>query len=588
MTRHLQGVGASPGRTYGEARRFEWDVPRVEHRTIEPDEVEDEVQRFQDARAAAREDIRELREQTADRLGKIEAQIFDPQILMLDDPDLVDGTLSYIRDNFLSAERAFDWRVLETRSQILDAGHAMVMDRLADLEDVRVRVLSHLLDRNVDPQFGEDGEDRILTASELTPGCAVQLDSERVEGILTAAGSRSSHSAVLARSLGIPAVVGVGPELEEIEDGTPVIVDGHVGRVVVDPSQDDLETFRRAVESTGRTEERLQEIVDAPGETADGVEVALQANLDQPHDTEEAVRVGAQGVGLFRSEFLVIGHRTVPTEEEQYEAYREVVSAFPDQPVNLRTFDIGGDKFPMFLQAPPEENPFLGWRAIRVCLDRPDLFRRQLRAALRAGAHGRMRLMLPFVVSVSEIRRTKEHLREVIDELEVDGEVRDVPLGVMVETPAAVETIDLMTPHVDFLSLGTNDLTQYTLAADRGNAKLSGIFDPLHPALVRSYSRLRRQAERDDCELSVCGELASDPVGVAVLLGLGYRQFSVPPSTLPELKEVIRSVEVSELEQMTSPLADRETAGEIRAPFERYLESVSSLPQAPTARLSQE
>lgn len=587
MTRHLQGVGASPGRTYGGVRRFEWDVPRVDHRTIEPDEVEDEVQRFQDAREAAREDIRELREQTAERLGKIEAQIFDPQILMLDDPDLVDGTLAYIRDNYLSAERAFDWRVLETRSQILDAGHAMVMDRLADLEDVRVRVLAHLLDRNVDPQFWEDGENRVLTASELTPGCAVQLDPDRVDGILTAAGSRSSHSAVLARSLGIPAVVGVGPELEEIEDGTPVIVDGHVGRVVVDPSEDDLETFRRAVESTGRREERLQEIVDAPGETADGVEVALQANLDQPHDTEEAVRVGAQGVGLFRSEFLVIGHRTVPTEEEQYEAYREVVSAFPDQPVNLRTFDIGGDKFPMFLQAPPEENPFLGWRAIRVCLDRPDLFRRQLRAALRAGAHGRMRLMLPFVVSVSEIRRTKEHLREVIDELEVDGEVRDVPLGVMVETPAAVETIDLMTPHVDFLSLGTNDLTQYTLAADRGNAKLSGIFDPLHPALIRSYSRLRRQAERDDCELSVCGELASDPVGVAVLLGLGYRQFSVPPSTLPELKEVIRSVEVSELEQMTSPLAERETAGEIRAPFERYLESVSSLPQAPTARLSQ-
>jgi len=496
VTRHLQGVGASPGRTYGEVRRFEWDVPRVEHRTIDPDEVEEEVQRFQEAREAARGDIQELRDRTAERLGKIEAQIFDPQILMLDDPD-------------------------------------------------------------------------------------------RVDGILTAAGSRSSHSAVLARSLGIPAVVGVGSELEEIEDGTPVILDGHVGRVVVDPSEEELETFRQAVETSGEREQRLQEIVEAPSETEDGVAVALQANLDQPHDTEEAVRVGAQGVGLFRSEFLVIGHRTVPTEEEQYEAYREVVSAFPDQPVNLRTFDIGGDKFPMFLQTPPEENPFLGWRAIRVCLDRPDLFRRQLRAALRAGAHGRMRLMLPFVVSVSEIRRTKELLRDVISELEVEGEVGDVPLGVMVETPAAVETIDLMTPHVDFLSLGTNDLTQYTLAADRGNAKLSGIFDPLHPALVRSYARLQRQAERDDCELSVCGELASDPVGVAVLLGLGYRQFSVPPSTLPELKEVIRSVEVSELEEMTVPLADRETAGEIRAPFERYLESVSRLPQAPTARLSQ-
>jgi phosphotransferase system enzyme I (PtsI) len=357
-----------------------------------------------------------------------------------------------------------------------------------------------------------------------------------------------------------------------------------VGRIIVEPSENELSTFREAIRSSGARRERIQDLAGRPTRTADGERVVLQANLDQPHDVDQARRVGAEGVGLFRSEFLVIGRRAVPSEEDQYDAYRRVVRAFPDAEVTLRTFDIGGDKFPIFLQAPPEENPFLGWRAIRVCLERPELFRRQLRAALRAGREGRMRLLLPFVVSVSEVRRTREILRDVREGL--DGDAGEVPLGVMVETPAAAATVDLLAPHVDFMSLGTNDLTQYTLAADRGNAKLSELFDPLHPALLRSYRTVLDAAEEAACEVSVCGELASDPVGVAVLLGLGYRKFSLSPSTFPEIKELVLALDTGELRRITASLHEVEEADEVRAPVERYVESLWTSAPPPTTRLS--
>ncbi len=588
MSWKLQGIGASAGRVMGEVRRVHRGIDRVPHRTIEPGRVDDELRRFTEAREWALERTRELRERTADRLGEVEAKIFDPQALMLEDPDLVEGTEAYIRENFLSAERAFDWRLLELRSQFLDAAHAMVADRLADLRDIRLRVLGRLLEREVEPAL-DGAEPSILAFDELTPSFAVNLDPERVEGLLTAAGSRASHSAVLARSLEIPAVVGIGDRLQEIDPGDRVILNGSTGRVLVDPDPGQVEAFEQSLVETAERRRRLRELADRPTETSDGERVRLRANLDQPDEAEEAVRFGPEGVGLFRSEFLVIGRRTVPGEEEQYRAYRQVVEAFPDEPVTLRTFDIGGDKFPIFLQVPREENPYLGWRAIRVCLDLPDLFRNQLRAALRAARHGRLRLLLPFVTSVDEVRRTRELLREVREELEEteggDG-AAEVPVGIMVETPAAVETVDLLAPVVDFLSLGTNDLTQYVTAVDRGNARLADRYDPLHPALFRLYRRLRRAADRHEVPVSVCGDLATDPVGLAVLLGLGYREFSLPPASILEAREWIRALDTGELEEICSGLDHAETAGEIRAPVRLYLEGTAPPDAVLSGRLS--
>lgn len=566
---HVLGLAAAPGRSLGIVRRVSWDVPSPPHRTIRPEEIAGEIERFETARLEAIEGIRGLREQTARNLGELEAKIFDPQILMLEDPELVEGTRRYIRENFLAADRAFDWRMTELRTAMLDAAHLMMLDRQADLMDVRARVLSHLDDHGADT-LRLPSEEAILLFDDLTPSVAVRLDPARVLGLVIGAGSRTAHSAILARSMGVPAVVGVGAGLSRIPDGATVLMDGDTGRIVVDPSEPEIRSFHDVEERLTEWRTQFWERPPGPVSTADGRDVHLRANLDQPHDVHAAQRVGAEGVGLFRTEFLVIGQRVIPSEREQYEAYRQVLDGVPGQPVTLRTFDIGGDKFPLFLDMPPEENPYLGWRAIRVCLDLPDLFRNQLRAVLRAqGDSNRMRILLPFVISLEEVLATRELLAEVAADLGRGRE--DVPLGIMIETPAAVETLDLLSPHVDFASLGTNDLAQYSLAVDRGNARLAHLADPLHPALVRMYHRIRKTASGTGLELGVCGDLASDPIGLALLVGLGYRDFSLAPTSIPEIRELLGTLSAAELAELCDDLDDPERVSTLKRRLAEYL-----------------
>lgn len=578
MSREFEGVGASPGRVLGRVRRLEWEIPPVPHRTIGPEDVDSELERFEEARKQAIARVIELQAETTDLLGRFEGKVFESQAFMIDDPDLIAGTIAYIRDNFLAAERAFELQVLEYRVRMLDSPHAMVLDRLPDLHDVRLGVLSCLLDRPEPSLEGpEAGPAMILVAQDIAPSLAVRMRPEHVLGVVTASGSRGSHSVLIARSLGIPAVVGVGADLSRIADGAKILVDGHTGRLIIDPTEAEEDGYRRAVVRTAARRKILARLAAEPTETVDGVHTIVQANLEQPFDVEQAIRLGAEGVGLFRSEFLVIGRREIPSEEEQYEAYTAVVEAFPGREVTLRTFDIGGDKFPLFLSMPAEENPYLGWRAIRVCLDLPDPFRNQLRAAVRASAHGDLRLLIPFVTSADELARTRERLAEVYESLDMVESGHRIPVGVMVETPAALETVDLLAPYADFVSLGTNDLTQYVLAADRGHAKVSGIYDPLHPALVRMYRRLAVDCSRHQLDLSVCGELSADPVGVAILLGLGYRKFSVSLSALAEIRELIRHLSVKELEQLCAENTRCESGPEIRSIFEAYFERSGAL-----------
>ena len=574
MREIIHGIGASPGRALGTVRRLEAHPWRPEHRTIAADAVEREVERLEEALRWAADRLRETRERASRSLGEVEANIFDPQILILSDPDLVSGTIRYIRENFLSAERAFDWRLTELRTAILDAGHLMVVDRLADLRDIRSHVLARLAGHEGDP-LALPKEEAVIVTEDLTPQVAVRLDPDLVLGVASGSGSRTSHSTLLARSLGIPAVVGLGRGLASVADGDAVLLDGGTGRVVLRPEAAEVAAHARRVR-------RFSEVRDVGFErgplfTADGVRVHLRANIDQPHDVPAARRVGAEGVGLFRSEFLVIGRRVIPSEEEQYEAYREVVEGFPRHPVTLRTFDIGGDKFPLFLDIPPEANPYLGWRAIRVCLDRPALFRNQLRAAIRAGGEeSRMRILVPFVISEAEILRTKEIVDGVREEL---GHPRRVPFGVMVETPALAETLDLVGRHLDFISLGTNDLTQYSLAVDRGNARLQHLSDPLHPAMVRSYRRVFDAASDLELEIGVCGDLAADPIGLALLLALGYRDFSLAPASIPEVRELVGLLSTAELERVWASGALAAGGAELRRQLSGYLaEAVPSSP----------
>lgn len=540
------GIPASPGIVIAPARVLRMEVPSVPHGgVVAPEQVEVEVERFRDACRWVQEQIRALQERTRSAVGSVEAQIFEPQILMLDDSDLIEGTITYIRENHLTAERAFEWRVLEWEAQWTHTAHPMVLDRLNDLADVQARVLRRLLglpDPELESMVGD--EKVIIVARDLTPSVAAQLDPSRVVGLATDAGTRTSHSSILARSLKIPAVVSLGTLSEDVRSGDELILDGRSGRVIANPTEDEKRRYRELDFQVREWEQELLLLAHLDSRTQDGTHVALRANIDLPTEAASAQAHGADGIGLFRTEFLVVGRNSVPVEDEQYAAYRQVTEAFPDQPVVIRTYDLGGDKFPAFLHMPKEENPFLGWRAIRVCLDEPALFRAQLRALLRAMQHGDVRIMLPMINEISEVVRTRELLDLAVEELRAEGHAMERPyvLGAMIETPAAALSAPELARHVDFFSVGTNDLVQYTLAVDRGNSRLAHLYTPFHPAVVRLLSTIARAGQDAGLEVSVCGEMAAHPLGAFLLIGMGIDALSVGPSALAEIKKVIRSV----------------------------------------------
>ncbi|MEX0906777.1 MAG: phosphoenolpyruvate--protein phosphotransferase [Gemmatimonadota bacterium] len=565
---YRDGIPASPGIVIGPAYVLRWELPRVPHVTVEPDRVEAEIERFHDARGFAQDRIREIQRQTVDRLGPVEAQIFEPQILMLDDHDLVAGTVAYIHDNHLSAPRAFELRILEFQSEWSRSGHPMIMDRLNDLDDIQGRVIRRLLDVT-DPDIDLGGLDGqvILVARDLTPSITVQLDRNHILGIATDAGTRTSHSAILARSLNLPAVVSLGDLAQSVTSGQELILDGRAGRVVIDPSPAEVDVYRARDIRTREWEQELILLSHLDAVTPDHQRVLLRSNIDLPGEAAWARSHGARGIGLYRTEFFVVGRSTPPEEEEQYRAYRDVVETFPDDTVYIRTFDLGGDKFPLFLHMPPEENPFLGWRAIRVCLDTPDLFRAQLRALLRVTAHGDVRIMIPLVNEVSEVRQTRLLLEEEAAKLTADGVQYNhgYKLGVMIETPAAALTAPELARYSDFFSIGTNDLVQYTLAVDRGNSRLAPRYNPFHPAVVRMLDMTARAGDDAGIEVSVCGELASSPLGVFLLLGLGINALSVAPASLPEVKKVVRSVPAADARRAAARALNAGTPEEVIA-----------------------
>jgi len=544
----LDGSAASEGIGSGRVFVLDWGVPFVPHETLEEADVPIEVERFQEAREWAKARLLEVKDRTETRLGSVEARIFDPQILMLDDPEVVDGTVRYIRENRLNARRAFELRMLELQAMWSRTSHPMVLDRLNDLEDLMIRVLHRLLGDHDPTDLEGLAESVIIVAPNLTPSLAVHLDAASVLGIATDLGTRTAHWVILVRSLKIPAVVGLGDVSERAVEGQHAIVDGRIGRIILDPDEDDQERFRQRQRRLKAWEGEMAIIAKHESVTKDGQFVELRANLDLPVEAEQARLHGADGVGLFRTEFLVVGRNTMPGEEEQFRAYKATVKMFPEGAVYIRTFDLGGDKFPMFLHMPREGNPFLGWRSIRVCLDEPELFRTQLRALLRATAYGDVRMMIPLVNDVEEIRQVRALLREEEARLEADG----IPfnagykLGVMIETPAAVLEAVELARHADFFSIGTNDLIQYTLAVDRTNPRLAKLYNPFHPAVVRQLHQVARVGRAAGIEVSVCGEMASNPLAAFLLLGLNITALSVAWPSLPEIKKLIRDVRMED------------------------------------------
>jgi phosphotransferase system enzyme I (PtsI) len=543
MDRALQGLSASPGIVIGPVRLLRWEVPDVPHRVIGDDDVDAEIERLRDGLRRSQERLRQVRERADRNAGPEEAAIFDVQIEILADHDLRAEVESYIRQN-LAADKAFDLVMLEKRQQFSRSPVPMLRERVHDLVDVHIRVLTVLMDLpDHDPVDVPKGTGAIVVTHDLTPSLTVQLDREAIAGIATDAGTRTSHVAILARSLGIPAVVGLRDATARLAGTETVVLDGSSGLLIVNPSPAEIDTFRNRAAAEAQSEAELLKLADLEPITTDGVRISLRANVDLPEEAEQAAHSGAEGVGLMRTEFLVVQRATMPDEEEQYRAYRRVVEAFAGHPVVIRTFDVGGDKLPVG-GFPSEPNPFLGWRAIRMCLDESELFKVQLRALLRAARHGDVRIMLPLIVTLDEIRAARALLDEAAAELQARGVpfARDVPLGVMVETPAAAVAADTFADDVAFFSIGTNDLVQYTLAVDRGNANLAARFTPLHPAVLRLIRGIVEVAHAHGLEVAVCGEMASQPLMVFALIGLGLRELSVNPRAVGSVKRIVRGI----------------------------------------------
>ena len=546
MERILVGIPASPGIVVGPAHVLLWEVPPVRLRLVPPEQIDVEIAHFHDALAKARDRVAHLRARVEQHVGTEEARIFEAQALILQDTEIIDKVELLIRHDHFAAESALDLTMNEWRTEFARSTSPMIRERVGDLVDVHIRVLSLLLGLpDHDPGDVPKGANAILVTHDLTPSLTVQLDREAIAGVATDAGTRISHVAILARSLGLPAVVGLRDGTQRIKVGDRLILDGGAGVVAINPSDAEIAQYQERQRQLAEMEAQDALMAGEEPVTQDQVRLLLRANVDLPEDAPFAARSGADGVGLMRTEFLIVGRATMPDEDEQYRAYRKVVESFGGRAVIIRTYDIGGDKLPVG-GFPAEPNPMLGWRAIRMCLDEPDLFRAQLRALLRAAEHGDVRIMLPLVITLDEVLRARELLEESSRELAARGVPHrtSVPLGVMVETPAAAVAADTLAPHVDFFSIGTNDLTQYTLALDRGNANLASRFTPLHPAVLRLIRRIADVGLEHGLDVGVCGEMASQPLMAYALIGLGIRQLSVAPRSVARMKRVVRRITV--------------------------------------------
>jgi phosphoenolpyruvate-protein phosphotransferase (PTS system enzyme I) len=564
VTHILRGIGVSPGVACATALILRWDFPEVKDRTVRPDEVEHEVRRLREAVDHVVSHLQTLGERVLQRAGPEESRIFDAQILMAQDEEFLKSVETLIRQNQLSAETAYEFRALELRA--LWSNASRLRERLADLHSIQLRMINRLLGRVESELWSVPADEQVIVvAHELSPGLTVQLDREQVVGLVSEEGTRTAHAAILAHSLGIPAVMGVAGALAAIPNRTMLLLDGQSGVIVLEPTQDELEEAKVQVSRRHRLELQLESVVGEPAVTPSGRPITLMGNVDLPEEIEAAIRQGAQGVGLLRTEFLLTGRATLPTEDEQTEYFRRVALAFPDHTVVIRSFDLGGDKFPAAFKAPAEANPFLGWRSIRVCLDQPEVFRPQVRAVLRAAAGHDLHLMLPLVTTVHEVLEARDIITEEARALQKEG-VRaapSVPVGVMVETPAAVLMADRLAQVSAFFSVGTNDLTQYTMAVDRGNARLANRFTPHDPSIVRQLQRVLEVGKAAGLPVSVCGEMASEPLSAVLLLGLGYDCLSVSPPALAVVKWVVRTVPESAAARAATAALGASSAAEV-------------------------
>ncbi|MFW5979201.1 MAG: phosphoenolpyruvate--protein phosphotransferase [Halanaerobium sp.] len=561
----LEGIAASPGIAIGKSLlKVEKEI-EIDKKNINENQIEQETEKLHNALSKSKEQLEQLKEETAEKLGEEKAEIFAAHLMILDDPEVIPAFENKIKDNKLNAAAAVKKVIDEFAAMFAAMDDEYLRERGSDIKDVGMRVIKNLL--GIEDIADKMEEEVIIIAEDLTPSDTAQLDTDKVLAFVTRDGSRTSHSAIMARSLGIPSVVGVGSELiEKAKNGMEIIVDGNSGDIYFNPEQSTLTEYEAKLEKYEAEQERLKAFKNKSAETKDGHRVEVVGNMGNLKDVDPILANGGEGVGLFRSEFLYMDRDQLPTEEEQFEVYKEVAEKMGDKPVIIRTLDVGGDKELPYLDFPEEMNPFLGYRAIRVCLERDDIFKPQLRALLRAGSFGNLKIMFPMISSLNELLAAKAKVEEVKAELRAEGLEynAEIDLGMMIEIPAAVMIADKLAKEVDFFSIGTNDLIQYTVAVDRMNEQIAEMHTPYHPAVLRLVKKTIEAAHAEDIWVGMCGEAAGEELLLPFLLGAGLDEFSMSAVSILKIKEILTKWTLAEAEKTSQQVLNLGTAAEVK------------------------
>lgn len=571
-----RGIAVSGGVSRGPVYILSRSENCIPHRKITPEEIGSEMERLERALIQTRQQILDVQRQVEEAMGAEDASIFDAHLLVLEDQTLLDEVARNLTANYVNVEHAFNEVAEKYAATLSRIDDDYLRERVSDLRDVTSRVLNNLLGR-ADSSLVGLKEPSIVLSHDLSPSTTAQLDKRVVLGFATDVGGKTSHTAIMARALQIPAVVGLNDLSTQIEAGTNVLLDGYNGLLIANPTDQTLFEYGQLVQKQVHLKDKLQEIVGERAVTRDGKHIILSANIGQPSDVEAVKQAGGEGVGLFRTEYIFLNRETLPTEEEQYQAYREVAAALKPHPVVIRTLDLGGDKFAANINMPSEMNPFLGWRAIRFCLQEKEIFRSQLRAILRASVEGNVKMMYPMISCLTELETANDLVEEYRRELDREGipYARDLEIGVMIEIPAAALIADSLGKRAKFFSLGTNDLIQYSLAVDRLNEKIAHLYEPAHPAILQLVRLTTEAGRRNGIWTGVCGEMASDLTMVPLLLGLGVDELSVSPSYLPQVKFLIRQLDMREARELAEWARECEEGAIILARAQEFARRVA-------------
>ena len=569
----ILGILASPGIAFGKALLLKEDEIVIDRKKISADKVDQEVERFLSGRAKASAQLEVIKTKAGETFGEEKEAIFEGHIMLLEDEELEQEIIALIKDKHMTADAAAN-EVIEGQATALEElDDEYLKERAADVRDIGKRLLRNILGLAI-IDLSAIQDEVILVAADLTPSETAQLNLKKVLGFITDAGGRTSHTSIMARSLELPAIVGTGSITAQVKNGDYLILDAVNNQVLINPSNEQIEALRNLQAQVAEEKAELAKLKDLPAITLDGHQVEVCANIGTVRDVEGAERNGAEGVGLYRTEFLFMDRDALPTEEEQFAAYKAVAEACGSQAVIVRTMDIGGDKELPYMNFPKEENPFLGWRAVRIAMDRKEILRDQVRAILRASAFGKLRIMFPMIISVEEVRALKKEIEIYKQELRDEGKAFDesIEIGVMVETPAAATIARHLAKEVDFFSIGTNDLTQYTLAVDRGNDMISHLYQPMSPSVLNLIKQVIDASHAEGKWTGMCGELAGDERATLLLLGMGLDEFSMSAISIPRIKKIIRNTNFEDAKVLAEQALAQPTTDELMTLVNKFIE----------------